>query len=637
LCILPTPSGNTIMCGILFQLEKREDAIDARSRERFAEALELMAHRGPDNRTVQSHGNALLGHARLSIIDLTEEANQPFEHGPYSLIFNGEIYNYVELRDELKRYGRTFRTTSDTEVLLQAVEEWGLGACARFNGMWAFVILHRETGEWMVSRDRFGQKPLSVFEDDEQIIISSEIAPIRHLVDLEPDWANLGNFVLEGQPAVPNASFYRGVGTFPKAHAARFDPQGGSIEKQRYWWLQKGEERKPKEQDLRAFDDLLTDAVRIRLRSDVPVGILLSGGLDSTIVADKIRELHREGDITAYSYAYRNEHDEIGYARTIAKRFGMPLITGNDGDEKEPDGSPRDRLKQLEDEVRHMGRLHHSPAILASDNLYAFAREHGSIVVLDGQGSDELLSGYETYHIPVILDCVRTLDFRGMWQAFRLWRRHGFRRRLLIFLRERGGPRLRRLMRRVYGYGALVRESVPAPVPGKWAPEPETGRFHSRLNRHLAWQHDYVLENLLFYGDIMAMKNSVENRSPFMDYRLVEAAFAMDHRFKVQDMMDKYVLRRTGTFERNRDVLDRKKVGFAVTFTTDERHRMLDAILAGPLPGLPIFADAGPMLQDRERMVSGKMHNILFRLYQVHLWAEREAGLTDQRTTNNLD
>ncbi|MDA0875594.1 MAG: asparagine synthase-related protein, partial [Bacteroidetes bacterium] len=185
---------------------------------------------------------------------------------------------------------------------------------------------------------------------------------------------------------------------------------------------------------------------------------------------------------------------------------------------------------------------------------------------------------------------------------------------------------LRRLMRRTYGYGALVRESVPASEDGKWKPVPEEGRFRSRLNRHLAWQHDYVLENLLFYGDIMAMKNSVENRSPFMDYRLVEAAFAMDHRFKVRDMMDKYVLRRTGTFERNRDVLDRKKVGFAVTFTPDERHRMLDAILSGPLPGLPIFAQAGTMLRDRERMVSDKMHNVLFRLFQVHLWAEWERG-----------
>ena len=616
------------MCGILFQLKKRQDAIDARSRERFAAALELMAHRGPDNRTVQAHGNALLGHARLSIIDLTDEANQPFEHGPFSLIFNGEIYNYVELREELKGHGRTFRTNSDTEVLLQAIEEWGLEACARFNGMWAFVILNRETGEWIVSRDRFGQKPVSVYEDDDRIIISSEIAPIRHLVHLEPDWANLGNFVLEGQPAVPNASFYLGVSTLPKAHAMRFDASGVVMEKQRYWRLAKGRERKPAEQDLRDFDDLLTDAVRIRLRSDVPVGILLSGGLDSTIVADKIRELHREGDITAYSYSYRNEHDEIGYARTIAERLGMPLIAGNDGDEKEADGSPRDRLLQLGDEVRHMGRLHHSPAIMAGDNLYAFAREHGSIVVLDGQGSDELLSGYETYHIPVILDCVRTLDFKGVWQALKLWRRHGFRRRLLIFMRERGGPRLRRLMRRVYGYGALVRESVPAPENEKWKSLPEEGRFRSHLNRHLEWQHDYVLENLLFYGDIMAMKNSVENRSPFMDYRLVEAAFAMDHRFKVRDMMDKYVLRRTGTFERNRDVLDRKKVGFAVTFTTEERHRMLDAILTGPLPGLPIFKNAGSMLRDRDRMVGNKMHNVLFRLFQVHLWAEWEAAQT---------
>ncbi|MDA0379466.1 MAG: asparagine synthetase B, partial [Bacteroidetes bacterium] len=150
------------MCGILFQLKKHEDAIDARSRERFAAALEFMAHRGPDNRTVQAHGNALLGHARLSIIDLTDEANQPFEHGPLSLIFNGEIYNYVELREELKGFGRIFRTNSDTEVLAQAVEEWGLEACARFNGMWAFIILNRETGEWILPRDRFGQKPLSV-------------------------------------------------------------------------------------------------------------------------------------------------------------------------------------------------------------------------------------------------------------------------------------------------------------------------------------------------------------------------------------------------------------------------------------------------------------------------------------------
>ena len=269
------------MCGILAVFRASEGFACAEQRL-FNAALDSLQHRGPDDRGTWRDGHAWLGSRRLAIIDLSSAGHQPMvdpESG-VTIAFNGEIFNYVELRHELESLGHRFRTQSDTEVLLQAYLQWGAGCLPRLNGMWLFSIWDPHSRTAFVARDRFGVKPGYYTVAHDELIVASEpkailaIKPNCRQVNKE----SLCNFLTAAEINSEGQSFYSGVAVLPSAHYAVFRVDIGGLSIQRYW--SPPEDRSSVEDDIEQLHALFADAVRLRMRSDVPVGITLSGGLE---------------------------------------------------------------------------------------------------------------------------------------------------------------------------------------------------------------------------------------------------------------------------------------------------------------------------------------------------------------------
>src|SRR5262249_49231947 len=291
-------------------------------------------HRGPDSAGVWCgavYGVDIgLGFRRLKILDLSDAANQPMvsENGRFVLVYNGEIYNYVELREELAASGVRFRTQGDTEVLLWALILWGPAAFARFNGMWAIVLLDQVTGEVTISRDRFGIKPLYTYTDDRAFFISSEIKAILEVTSrkfkVATDVANA--YLCQGLLCTSPATFFEGIEEFPAGHLARISVEDigkKPLNPQRYWTIPTTSARDLRESALiESVRATFIDSVKLRLRSDVPVGVLLSGGTDSSAIAAVVHHLDPFRDnIKLISAVGENCNDEQPFIDILANHL----------------------------------------------------------------------------------------------------------------------------------------------------------------------------------------------------------------------------------------------------------------------------------------------------------------------------
>lgn len=384
-----------------------------------------------------------------------------------------------------------------------------------------------------------------------------------------------------------------------------------------YWNYWGGQVAKTDKETISKFLDLLSDAVRLRLRSDVPFGVLLSGGVDSTLIASYAREHSSKGKlIPAFTYSSNDEYDETAFAQKVADGLGFDLHVRYQ--EQNP-LAYKTRLKSL---VRHLGRGHSSPAVVSVDYLYEAVASHGARVALDGQGADELLAGYKTYHLKVIPHYLLQRRWREAYLVFKDLYRMGIIAYSILALRTLLPPMLRKLMRILYGYEHLFKPHHQLPV-SRWV---HLGRAVNKnsnfLNRYLIWYHNLGLENLIYYGDIVAMKNSVENRSPFLDHRLVDFAFRNDDNLKLHNAIDKYVLRLSQPYQRFKDVLERKKIGFSSDISAKTKLSMIEEIKVSPILNWPIFSSSMHAFLGSPKAMRSKYERILFRLYQVHLWNE---------------
>ncbi|MDE3014262.1 MAG: asparagine synthase (glutamine-hydrolyzing) [Gemmatimonadota bacterium] len=601
------------MCGIFVAFN--HNGIAHLPARRLRAAIAKVGHRGPDNLGYFAQEACFLGHTRLTILDLDAVSNQPFRFGDLSLTYNGEVFNYQELREELRALGHSFETESDTEVVIHAFAEWGVESFSRLNGMWALAIYDAARRELVVSRDRFGQKPLFLSKAGDDVFFASEFQELAGLVANDIDFELIQMFLKEGTYEGDGRTFLASVQEFPKAHYLRISTDG-AWESKPYWRYPVGKIERTTPDTLAAFSDLLSDAVRLRLRSDVPFGLLVSGCVDSTLVAAYARQ-HSGGDkpIPAFTFSSRDAHDEREFAEAVAERLNLDLHVRYQ--EQEP-SEYKARLAAL---VRHLGRGHSSPAIVSVDYLYESVGANGVRVALDGQGADELLAGYKNYFVLVIPWYLMRGQFRQAWLAFKDQLHFGFVSSVLLFLRNNLPPSLRKVMRYVYGYEPLFRHYRGNATP-RWMEAKPVPAHANLLNRHLIWHHNLGLENLLYYGDIVAMRSSVENRSPFMDHRLVEFAFRHDDKLKLNDAIDKYVLRNSAAYEPFRDVLERDKVGFSSDIRPATKASMIADLRRSPILDWPIFSDRMRAFVTSEEPKRSKYERFLFRLYQVHLWNE---------------
>ncbi len=530
------------MCGIFAVFSTSVRALPGDVGQRVDRALRAIQHRGPDasGKHVDSARRFAVGHVRLSVIDVSSASNQPFwsECGRKFVAFNGEIYNYLEIRRELELLGCRFRTNSDTEVLLQAVACWGPAAVRRFNGMWGFVYGDLDAGRFLVSRDRWGVKPLYWTESHGQLVICSEAKGIHcYLGEVPPpDKEAIGLFMKYGVGGEWPRSWFSGIDRFPIASSAVGAFSGDSVEfgaPSRYWDYPPERQQVGASDFVERLDGLLEDAVRVRMRSDVPVGLSLSGGIDSGALAWMVgRRLdQRLASFTAY---YRPEHlSELPDAQRVATMFGHSSVGVPEPDNFEG------VLADIAVGIHHLEAAHTSPAIVPYLRLCRRARRDVT-VMLEGQGADELLAGYTIFGLFAGLDCLhsaRLLGFLSDWIGYA----------------RVAGPRaclaeIARLSSRHVYEAQAARWSASSLLSAETASALPDRLFAFRPGRHnlddaLRFSHERGLTNLLQYGDALSMSVNLETRCPFLDFRLVELGFAADPNIYFRSGFGKYPLR----------------------------------------------------------------------------------------------
>jgi asparagine synthase (glutamine-hydrolysing) len=553
------------MCGIFGLWDSSSPQTLA---SRVVAGTRIAAHRGPDDEgfallgrndfgawggAVPAEGSGpeakadlALGHRRLSIIDLSPAGHQPFFSADrrFWIILNGEIYNYIELRSELEGQGETFVSQTDTEVALTAWRAWGPSCLNRFNGMWAFAIFDRSEETLFLARDRFGVKPLYYFIRPGTFAFASETKQL--LGELEgPPHANpstLVDFLVWGLICHTPDALVEGIKSLPGGHYVKLGREGlqaGRAAPVRYW-TPRPEPRLEFPEAASRLAEILGDAIRLRLRSDVPVGITLSGGLDSssiTCLASGLPDGAMAKSLKAFTVVYPDpRYSEEAYARAAAERAGVELVL------------VRPESPHLADDwdrfVWAMDKPFNSLSYYSNWKVYETIRAHGVPVLLNGQGGDELLLGYPRYRVPLFLELMRHGRVGAI--AAEVWK--GRRRAqmglaiqlayVLYFLL----PWLRTVRRRRLARPYLRREffELSASRTGMITGGSARRKWPDFLIQE--FEHDQ-LPHLLHHEDAVSMHFAVEARNPFLDYRLFDLVIGQDVRYLLRDGWSKAILR----------------------------------------------------------------------------------------------
>jgi len=535
------------MCGIVSVLQREGRPVD---QDLIRSMTRRLVHRGPDDEGTYFDGPVGLGFRRLAILDLTPSGHQPMvsADGRAVLVFNGEIFNYIELRDELRTLGHTFRSTGDAEVLLRCYLEWGASCVERFNGEWAFVIYDRARRVLFGSRDRFGIKPLYKLETPAATLWASEIKALLAFSGYRPDinWDVAADFLLNGSLDHTGGTFFRGIEPVPAATA--FEVRLDAVERRwRYWSLPAGPPTETVDDPAGRFAEIFEDAVRIRLRSDVPVGVCLSGGLDSTAVICAMARARQgeddpgAGPVRAFSY-HHDDFNEQPYVDATIKETGAAL----------------QRLlmdhKSLWQLTERVIRAHDEPVhtltAMVGFELMRLIAGAGVTVILNGQGADESLGGYDSYFPDAWYTAVRDGRPVRAWREIRRFAAaHGskpgelFSRVLVRTVKAE--------LRKVGWYRALARYRAGRAMrrqgwfAGRMLEDGSVAGFEP-VDLRSVLQRSMTREPLPLYlrvEDRNSMAHSVEVRLPMLDYRLIELAFSLDNDWKIRGEWNKYVLR----------------------------------------------------------------------------------------------
>ena len=475
--------------------------------------LDELGHRGPDGRGVFADESVCLGHLRLAIIDLSDDGLEPFasHDGRLQLVFNGEIYNYLELREELRAKGHRFRTQTDTEVLLAGYVEWGPRCVERFNGMWAFAIWDTKERTLFASRDRLGVKPFYYRLDGGRLTFASEpwvLGEGRAHLRVVRDYVENG-YIDQGEE-----TFFDGVRRLLPAHSLTFDANG--VRLQRYWRLESTE---PPVDAAAAVRETFLDAVRLQLRADVPVGTCLSGGIDSSAIAVGVAHHGHAHQETVTAYFEDEGYDERPYAQAVVERTRA--------DAHWVTFTAADLVENLPAIVQAQGEPFGSTSICAGWYVMREAKRAGLTVMLDGQGGDELFAGYRAYFGYRLSDLLRAGRLGEAGAELRAFTQVNGPRWAAVALVNPHLPERVRVAAR-----ARLRGSATLAAPELRALAPMNGDERSTFPDRLRRQQQLVLSRrglpeLLRYEDRNSMAHSLEARVPLLDHRLVELAFSL--------------------------------------------------------------------------------------------------------------
>jgi asparagine synthase (glutamine-hydrolysing) len=547
------------MCGIagIINFKNAEEKLDL-----LRSMIGALRHRGPDAAGVYLNGPAGLGHARLSIIDLSS-GNQPIhnEDGTIWVVYNGEIFNYPELREALERAGHRFYTRTDTEVLVHLYEMCGLGMLSKLNGQFAFAIWDSQRAQLLMARDRVGILPLFYIHGNRRLVFASEVKALftDPAIARRLDRQTLSDVFTCWSP-VDAATAFEGVCQLPPAHYAMFSEQGLTVDA--YWNIEPQESSafdRPLSEWEEEFSALLLDATRIRLRADVPVGAYLSGGIDSTYTCSVVKK-HFDNRLCTFSVAFENEmFDEAFYQQTAIQALGT--------DHRTIRCSDADIAADFPTVVWHAESplLRTAPAPLF--RLSKLVRDNQYKVVLTGEGADEFFAGYNIFketmvrrfwarnpdsdQRPKLLESLYPYVFKGKSEKAKSYVKSFFGRGLERFETPTFSHQLR--WQNTSQLKAFFSKSLAETTPSL---DDFIARFEAQLpngfNRWKPLTKAQYLEVKLFLanyllssqGDRMIMAHSVEGRYPFLDPRVIDFAFRLPACYRLYGLSEKFILKR---------------------------------------------------------------------------------------------
>ncbi len=548
------------MCGIAGILSK-SDKVQVQELKRMTDVI---VHRGPDGEGhwINHSGKLGFGHRRLSIIDLSNHASQPmhFGNGRYTITFNGEIYNYLELREDLIKNGVKFSSNSDTEVLLALYAKKGAACLEYLDGMFAFAIWDELEKILFCARDRFGEKPFHyAFSNDGKFVFSSEIKQLFEVgIDRKINQKILYNFFQNPHvlhdPRNPEETFYQEVQRLEPAHFMIVTPDL-KVVKKRYWDLNmESENNEISIQDAaNTFYELMLQSVKLRLRSDVPVGSSLSGGLDSSTIVCLIDKLNTNQTIAQKTFSARFKNFE----RDEGKFMQMVIDSTN----AEPHFTFPDEQIFVSDFKKvcwHQEEPFSGPSVFAQWEVMKLAKQENVTVLLDGQGADESLAGYHYFFHTYLKELKRNNSslYEGELNAYR--RRHnpnyGLEQQISSTKQQSFEDKLKDLIRPIYRTFRPIKQEAPSGHVPDFLNKEFTSQFEldENLPEHTGGLKEqlYVnncvigLNNLLRFADRNSMAFSREMRLPFLSHQLVEFLFSLPNEYKIHDGWTKYVMRK---------------------------------------------------------------------------------------------
>ena len=556
------------MCGIGGIINKNNKSVEELL---IHQMTEIIAHRGPDSSGSYLYKNIAFGHRRLSILDLSSSGHQPMKYlDDLVITYNGEIYNFIEIREELIQKGYIFDSNSDTEVILKAYHFWGKTCVNYFNGMWSFSILDIKQKIVFCSRDRFGVKPFYYIENNDLFSFGSEISQLLPFIPNRILNKKIAlDYLISGIEECSNETFFKDIYLLKGGHNLVFDLQTNSYEIERYYNLKISDQKNTSVDD---YIQELKRSITLRLRSDVKVGTCLSGGIDSSTISSFASKLYQNSNekfmaIHAKSSEYKT--DESEFAKIVSKiaNINLNFVEPSYSDFKS------NILSIIKIQQEPFGSL----SIIMQYFVFKKAKELGCIVMLDGQGGDETLLGYERYYPAIVKSKKGIAKLKALLQSSKNSRLSLLDTIKYQYYFSNYKLRLKRLKFKNAFYKSEILNEY----------ESEELRIISESYNDISILQKNEIESsqlphLLKYEDRNSMANSIESRLPFLDYKLVELSLNTNNSLKIKDGWTKFILRKAAETILPKEIVWRKtKLGFNApekTWTKEFENEMIKEI-----------------------------------------------------------
>jgi asparagine synthase (glutamine-hydrolysing) len=619
------------MCGLLGSVTK-----DYISDDVLKQSLELLHHRGPDNINFKKIDfekyYVKFGHTRLSIIDMSNISIQPFVSicGNYSLIYNGEIYNFKELKSELIEYGYIFKSNSDTEVLLNTLIQWGSSCLNRLIGMFSFAFLDKKKNSILFARDAFGIKPFFYSYSNKEIFFSSEIKSLINLKQkpITPNLQTSYDYLINKELDSKDQTFISEINQLKPAHFFSFDLKSGKLSSQVKWW----DPNISTNLDI-TFDEaskkireLFLESIKLHLRSDVPVGIALSGGIDSSSIASAIKSINPKFKLKTFSYVTNDKN--------ISEEKWIDIINKDlNAESHKIEIKDNELFEDLNDLIEKQGEPFNGPSVYAQYRLFKLVKKEKIKVILDGQGADEIFAGYYGYPGQRILSLIETDGMLSAHKFAKNWASQLNKNYFIAwqyFLKLKFSDFVYRIIRKFMGRSSKpdwlnlkflkqkisFRENRPILSPDNKGQRVKEALIHSYKSRGL--------RALLRYADRNSMASSIESRVPFLSLKLVNYVLSLPESYLISEKgLSKNIFRKAMRGIVHDNILDRKdKLGFDTPESAWMLNNSIQIKTFIKKAKIPVFFDKEKLFQTFNEVLNKKKkyNSQVWRLFNYIKW-----------------